>query len=50
MVALLTAAGLGGAEAAAVTAVCRLATLWFGFALGLCALPLLGARSSAAGS
>lgn len=45
MVALLTAAGLGGAEAAALTAICRLATLWFGFALGLLALPLLGARA-----
>lgn len=46
MVALLTAIGLSGAEAALVTAVCRLATLWFGFALGLAAVPLLGARSA----
>jgi uncharacterized membrane protein YbhN (UPF0104 family) len=46
MVALLTAAGMGGAEAAAVTAICRLATLWFGFALGLIALALLGTRAS----
>jgi uncharacterized protein (TIRG00374 family) len=44
MVALLTAAGMGGAEAVAVTAICRLATLWFGFVLGLCSLSLLGAR------
>jgi uncharacterized protein (TIRG00374 family) len=46
MVALLTAIGLSGAEAALVTAVCRLATLWFGFALGLAAVPLLGAGTA----
>lgn len=45
MVALLTAIGLTGAEAALVTAVCRLATLWFGLALGLFAVPMLGARA-----
>lgn len=45
MVVLLTAIGLTGAEAALVTAVCRLATLWFGLALGLIAVPMLGARA-----
>lgn len=46
MVALLTAIGLTGAEAALVTAVCRLATLWFGFALGLAAVLLISARTA----
>lgn len=45
MVTLLTVAGLPAAAAVAATAVCRLATLWFGFVLGLIALPFAGNAS-----
>ncbi|MFY7867368.1 lysylphosphatidylglycerol synthase domain-containing protein, partial [Roseateles sp.] len=48
MLTLLTTAGLQASSAAAATAVCRLATLWFGFFLGLSVLPLLGALGNKA--
>ncbi len=46
MIALLITTGMGGPEATAVTAVCRLATLWFGFGIGLLALLLIGIRAT----
>lgn len=42
MITLLGYAGLSATEAAVATATCRLATLWFAFALGLIALPFVG--------
>jgi uncharacterized membrane protein YbhN (UPF0104 family) len=49
MIVLLSAVGLSASEAAAATAMCRLATLWFGFFLGLAVLPLLGANRDTVG-
>jgi glycosyltransferase 2 family protein len=44
MVALLSAIGLSGPQALAATAICRLATLWLGFGLGVAAVAVLGLR------